>query len=299
VAGLIQHAHVEAVVPSYDISGPIDLDLSVGVGFVEVTASDRTDAVVEVLPSKAARSGDVSLAREAVVSFDSGRVRVIVPRRSNLFGRSDSVDIRCEIPTGSRVAIETAYGSVRARGVLGACRITAKYGNVRADTVADFVLDSPHGTVEVAEVIGRLDVTAGHGLVHIDRVQGDARLRGSHGTIELGTIAGDVDVATSGPLTIDRALGNVTARSAHGPIRVREVRGGTIRLENGYAEVDVGVPTGTAAWIDAVSTHGRVHNELTPDPEAATSDRSVELHLRTNHGDVLIRRAPARKDSST
>jgi hypothetical protein len=276
--------------PSYDVSGPIDLDVTTGVGFVDIVASNRTDAVAEVVPSKLGRSGDESLAREATVSFDSGLLRVKVPRRLNLFGRGDSVDVRCEVPTGSRVTIETAYGSVRARGVLGDCRIVAKYGGVTADTVANLVLEAPYGSTDIAEVAGRLDVTAGHGVVRIAEVHGDARLRASHGTMELGTTAGDVEAATSGALTIDRALGDVTARSAHGPIRIREVSGGTIRLDNGHADVDVGVPTGIAAWIDASSAHGRVRNELTPDPAAAASDRAVELHLHANYGNVIIRR---------
>jgi hypothetical protein len=276
--------------PSYDVSGPIDLDVTTGVGFVDIVASNRTDAVAEVVPSKLGRSGDESLAREATVSFDSGLLRVKVPRRLNLFGRGDSVDVRCEVPTGSRVTIETAYGSVRARGVLGDCRIVAKYGGVTADTVANLVLEAPYGSTDIAEVAGRLDVTAGHGVVRIAEVHGDARLRASHGTMELGTTAGGVEAATSGALTIDRALGDVTARSAHGPIRIREVSGGTIRLDNGHADVDVGVPTGIAAWIDASSAHGRVRNELTPDPAAAASNRTVELHLHANYGNVIIRR---------
>ena len=285
--------------PSYDVSGPIDLDVSANVGFVDIVATDRTDAVAEVVPSKPGRGGDESLAREATVSFDSGVLRVKVPRRLNLFGKGDSVDVRCEVPTGSRVTIESAYGSVRARGVLGDCRIVAKYGSVTADTVASLVLEAPYGSTDIAEVTGRLDLTAGHGVVRIAEVHGDARLRASHGTMEIGTAAGDVEVATSGALTIDRALGDVTARSAHGPIRIREVSGGTIRLDNGHADVDVGVPTGLAAWIDASSAHGRVRNELTPDPAAAGSERSVELHLHANYGNVIIRRiaAPGREAS--
>jgi hypothetical protein len=285
--------------PSYEVSGPIDLDISAGAGFVDIVASDRPDAVVAVSPSKPGRGGDESLAREATVSFDSGVLRVKVPRRLNLFSKGDSVDVRCEVPTGSRVTVESAYGSVRARGVLGDCRMVAKYGGVTVDTVANLVLEAPYGSTDIAEVTGRLDVTAGHGVLRIGQVHGDARLRASHGSMELGTAAGDVEVATSGAVTIDRALGDVTARSAHGPIRIREVSGGTIRLDNGHADVDVGVPTGTAAWIDASSTHGRVRNELTPDPAAAASDRAVELHLHNNYGNVIIRRVSApRREAS-
>ncbi|SCL39402.1 hypothetical protein GA0074692_5350 [Micromonospora pallida] len=278
--------------PTYDVSGPIDVDVHLSVGYVELIASDRDDVSVEVSPSKPGRSGDVSLARDVVVSLDSGRLRITAPRRLKLFGPSGSVDVRCELPTGSRIAVETAYGSVGVRGRFGDCRITAKYGNVNADTVDGLLLEAPFGTVDITEVTGRLDATVGHGLVRIGRVGGDTRLRGSHGTIELDTAGGDVEAATSGPLTIGRALGNVAARSAHGPIRVREVSGGTIRLENGHANVEVGVPAGVAAWIDAASTHGRVRNDLTPDPDAANTGRHVELRLRANHADVVIRRAP-------
>jgi hypothetical protein len=285
--------------PKYDVSGPIDLDITVGVAFVEIVASDRHDAVVEFTPSKPGRSGDVSLARESTVSFDSGRIRVRVPRRLNLFSKGDSVDVRCDVPTGSRVTIENTYGSVRTHGVLGDARIMAKYGGVTADTVDNLVLDAPYGTTDIAEVTGRLDVTAGYGVVRIAEVHGDARLRASHGSLELGTVAGDVDVATSGALTIDRALGDVSARSAHGPIRIREVSGGTIRLDNAHADLDVGVPAGVAAWIDASSVHGRVRNELTPDPAAADSDRTVELHLHANYGNVVVRRITVARKGAT
>ncbi|MGW0505146.1 DUF4097 family beta strand repeat-containing protein [Micromonospora sp. NPDC003241] len=277
--------------PTYDTTGPIDLDATLGVGLVELIASDRDDVTVEVVPSRPGRSGDVSLARDATVSFDGGRLRITVPRRLNLFGQSDSVDVRCELPTGSRVAIENAYGSVNLRGRFGDSRVVAKYGNVNADTVDDLVLESPHGTIDVAQVTGRLDGTVGHGLVNVRRVGGEVRLRGSHGPIELGTTGGSVTVATSGALTIGRALGDVTARSAHGPVRIREVSGGSIRIENGHADVEVGVPAGLAAWIDAFSAHGRVRNELTPDADAANTGRHVELRLRADYADVVIRRA--------
>jgi hypothetical protein len=280
--------------PAYESLGPIDAAINVSTGHVEVVASDRPDTIVEVSPTNPGRSGDVSLAREATVSFDNNRLHVRVPRRLKLLGQSDSVDVRVELPTGSRAEIGVAYGSLRVRGELGATRIVAKYGNVSADRVGDLTLESPYGEVDIAEVGGGLDVTAGHGHVRIGQVAGVARLRGSHGTLALGTTEGEVDVATSGPLTITRALGDVTARSAHGAIRVLEAQAGILRLENGYAEVEVGVPAGVAAWVDAASAHGVVRNELTPDPEAADTDRTIELHLRANWADVLIRRAAPR-----
>jgi hypothetical protein len=281
--------------PAYESPGPIDADIDVSAGHVEVVASDRADTTVEVAPTNPGRSGDVSLARETTVAFEDNRLRVRVPRRLRVLGPNDrSVDVRVELPTGSRAEIEASYGSVRVRGELGATRIVAKYGNVSADRVGDLTLVSPYGEVDIAEVDGGLEVTAGHGHVRIGRVAGAARLRGSYGTLILGTTQSEVDVATSGPLTIERALGDVTARSAHGAIRVLEAEGGVLRLESGHAEVEVGVPAGVVAWVDAASAHRAVRNELTPGPEAASADRTIELHLRANWGDVLIRRAERR-----
>jgi len=279
--------------PAYESLAPIDADINVIVGHVEVVASDRADTTAEVTPTNPGRPGDVSLAREATVAFENNRltVRVRVPPWLKLFGPSGSVDVRVELPAGSRAEIEIGYGSVRVRGELGATRIVAKYGNVSADRVGDLALVSPYGEVDIAEVDGGLDVTAGHGHVRIGRISGAARLRGAHGTLTLGTTEGEVEVATSGALTIEHALGNVTARSAHGAIRVLKAEGGILRLENGHAEVEVGVPLGVAAWVDAASAHGVIRNELTPDPEAAGTDRTIELHLRANWADVLIRRA--------
>jgi hypothetical protein len=277
--------------PAFPVTGPIDADLDVSIGSVDVVASDRADVVAEVVPTHPGRSGDESLARESAVTLDGDRLRVRVPRRLNLFGQSDSVDVRVELPTGSRLTVQSNYGSVRIRGAVGASRITAKYGNVTADEVGDLVLSTPYGTAEITTVAGTLDATAGHGHVRVGRVTGAAQLRGAHGTMELGEAVGAVDAATSGPLTIDRALADVRARSAHGAIRVRSAEGGVLHLENGYAEVEVGVPSGVAAWVDAASKHGAVRNELTPDPAAASTDRTVELHLQADWSDVIIRRA--------
>lgn len=277
--------------PHYECSGPVEVDIDVAVGFAEVTAAGDGEVVVTVTPTVAGRPGDVSLAAATDVSFTAGRLRVRVPRRLNLFGQSDSVDVHVQAPAASRVALTSSSGSFRGRGHLGDVRIEAKHGNVTLDTVADLTLDSRHGAVEVAEVTGRADVTAGHGHVRIERVGGDTTVRAAHGVVEFGTTCGSVDVTTSGPLTVDRALGGVRARSAHGTLRVREAVGGAVHLQNSYGGVEVGVPAGTAAWIDAASTHGAVRNELTPDPGAASSERAVELHLRADWADVVVRRS--------
>lgn len=277
---------------SYPTPQPISLDIEVGMGSVEINASDRSDTVVEVTPSNPARAGDISLAREATVRMNDGRLTITVPKRLNLIGPGDTVDVRVDLPTGSEVSISNAYGNIRTRGRLGGTQVTAAYGDIVLEHVGDLKLKSPHGGVEVDVVAGDLDLTAGHGHLRIGRVDGRAEVRGSHGYIELGAVGGEIDARTSGVMTVGRAGANTAIRTAYGALRVREVGSGTVRLENGYGTVEVGVPIGTAAWVDAASQHGRVRNELASGPAPAAAGRTVELRLRSNYGDIFLHRAP-------
>lgn len=279
--------------PVYEASQPIELDVDLGVGHIDVVAEPRSDVTAEVVPTNPSRGGDRSLAEAATVAFDGRRLRVTVPKRMNLFGRTDSVDLRVSLPTGSSAVIRSVYGAVRLRGDLGDCRVDAKYGTVSIDHAADLVLSAPYGEVDVREVAGRLDLEAGHSRTRIGSVGGSAHVRAAHGSVDLGVTHGAVEARLSGALTIGTALADVTARSAHGVLRIGAATAGVVRLENGYADVEVGVPAGTAAWIDATSAHGAVRNELVAGPAAQEAERTVELHLSTDWADVVVRRAAA------
>lgn len=279
--------------PVFETSQSVALDVDVAAGHVEIVGEDRSDVIAEVAPSNEGRSGDRSLAEAATIEHDGDRVVVRVPRRMNLFGRNDSVDVRVAMPRGSHVEVRSAYGSVQLRGVLGSTRVDAKYGTVSIDAVGDLVLSAPHGEVDVREVGGRLDLDAGHSRVRVGAVRGEAHLRAAHGSIDLGVAHGPVVARLSGALRIETALSDVSAQSAYGALRVDAATTGTVRLDNGYGDIEVGVPAGTAAWVDASSAHGTVRNELTAGAAAGGTERTVELHLSSEWADVVVRRSRA------
>jgi hypothetical protein len=278
--------------PVFETSEPIRLHVDLSVGHIDVVAEPRSDAAVEVVPTNPDKAGDRSLADSASITYDGGRLQVSVsPRRLNLFGRSDSVDVRIAVPSGSEAEVRSSYGAVRLRGEFGTTRVEAKYGTVAIDRTGDLVLAAPYGEVDVREVGGRLELEAGHSRTRIGSIAGDAVVRAAHGSVELGVTHGSVDARTSGALSIETALADVTARSAHGVLRIGAATAGVVRLTNGYADVEVGVPSGTAAWVDAAAEHGAVRNELAAGPAAEPTERTVELHLTSAWADVLVRRA--------
>jgi DUF4097 and DUF4098 domain-containing protein YvlB len=279
--------------PTYPTPGPVDLAINVSVGAVEVVAGDRTDTVVTVSPTNPSKAADRRGADETKVDFDGQRLTVVTPKpRFSLVGPSESVDVRVELPTGSRLTAEIAVGAVRTSGRLGATRVKALSGGAHLDVTGDLWLRAGHGSVDVAASDGGVEVTADHGSIRLGRVTGDALLKASHGSVAVGESGGDLEARLSyGDLEVGRALGSVVAKTAYGSIRIDEVVSGSVEAESAYGEISVGVRAGVPAWLDLASKNGRVRNALEADTAPAASEQALAVRVRTQFGDIDVRRA--------
>jgi hypothetical protein len=281
--------------PMYNTPSPIDLAINLQVGAIEVSATDRTDTVVTVSGSNAGKAVNRRGAAETRVEFDGHRVTVIGPRpRIGWIGSgpTDAVDVKVELPTGSRLAAEIAVGSLRTVGRLGATRIKSSLGAVDVDTTGDLWLRASHGNATVGATEGGIEITADYGQIRIGTVTGDAILRSSYGTILVDQSGGDLDAKLSyGDLEITKALGSVAAKTAYGSIQLREVSSGTIQVESGFGQITIGVRPDIPAWLDLSSKYGRVRNQLDGDRAPDPSDQTVAVRARTQGGDITIQRA--------
>ena len=276
--------------PTFATPGPIDVAVNLPVGRLDVVATDRTDTVVTVSPTNPDKPVDVRGAADTTVAFADGRLTVTAPKpRFSITGPSESIEIRVELPSGSRLTAETAAGSVRSTGILGATRVKASH--VDLEHTGDLWLRAIHGNVEVGTADGNAEITADHGQIRVGTVTGDALLKASHGTVTIGEAGGEVDARLSyGDLEIGSALASVSGRTAYGAIRLREVSSGSIDLDSGYGQLTVGIREGVAAWLDVASEGGRVRNELAADSAPAATDQTVAVRARTQYGDILIQK---------
>ena len=279
--------------PTYTTPTPIDLAINLQVGAIEVVAGDRTDTVVTVSPTSSGKAVDRRGADETTVVLDGARLTITGPRaRLSWIGPTESVDVRVELPAGSRVTAELAVGGVRTAGRLGATRIKCSMGPVDLDTTGDLWLRAGHGNATVGTADGGVEITADHGQIRIGTVTGDAILKASHGSIMIGETRGDLDAKLSyGDLEITTALASVTAMTAYGSIQLREVSSGSIRVENGYGQITLGVRPGVPAWLDLSSKDGHVRNQLDGDRAPDESEQTVAVRARTRYGDITIQRA--------
>jgi hypothetical protein len=278
--------------PTYNTPAPIDLAINLQVGMIEVFAGDRADTMVTVSATNPAKAVDRRGAEETRVDFDGQRITIVGPKSRSWFGPTESVEVKVELPAGSRLTAEIAAGALRTVGGLGATRIKSSTGPVDVDTTGDLWLRASHGNATLGTAEGGIDITADHGQIRIGRVTGDAILKASHGTILVGESGGDLDAKLSyGDLEIMKALASVSAKTAYGSIDLREVSSGSIQVESGYGQVTIGVRPGVPAWLDLSSKEGHVRNQLDGDRAPDTSEPTVAVRARTQYGNITIQRA--------
>ncbi len=280
--------------PTFETPEPISVTVELGVGDARITASDRTDTVVEVRPRNESKASDIKAAEQTRVEYAGGRLLVKAPkwRQYSPFSSGGSIDVTIDLPTGSRLGGDTSLGEFRCEGRLGECRLKTAMGNILLDRADALHLNASYGDVTVGRAAGDVDVTTGSGEVRIRAIEGTAVIKNSNGDTNVGEVTGDLRVkAANGDISIDRAHTSVSAKSAIGDIRIGEVIRGTIVLETAMGVLEIGIQEGTAAWLDVSSQYGSVHNALDAADGPHQSEETVEVRARSAYGDIVIDRS--------
>ncbi len=279
---------------TFETPQPIHVDFALGAGNARLRASDRTDTVVEVLPTNPSKEADVQAAQATRVDFSDNLLVVKMPRNLTMgfFGRSPSIDIRIDLPQGSEVRGDAASADITVEGVLGDSSFNVASGDVRVAEAEAVAVKSASGDVSINTVSGQANIASASGDIRVQHIGGSASMKTASGSISLGQVTGDLNLATaSGDATIDRAHGSVKARSASGDVTIREAASGTVQFDAASGDVLLGVSEGTAAWLDVKSLSGRINQSLgaTEDPE--NSANTLEFRARTISGNITVQRA--------
>lgn len=281
--------------PTFDTPEPILATLELQNGSLRIYAGDRTETVVKVRPSDPSDDGDVQTAELTQVEFSNGNLLVKAPRNKArwwLFEWTGSVDVTIDLPTDSRVAATAGLADVRCEGRLGESRISTSSGDIQLDQVGKLRVDAGDGDISVTRSSGHLEATTSNGEIRIREIDGPAMARTVNGGITIGEVRGDARLNTAhGEITVDRALASVAAKTAAGDIRIREVVRGSVALDTGAGELEVGIREGTAALLDVSTVLGTVRTSLEPADAPDPGDETVEVRARTTAGDILIRRS--------
>ncbi|MDR7159015.1 DUF4097 family beta strand repeat-containing protein [Arthrobacter sp. BE255] len=280
--------------PTFETPDRITLNVEYNLGDIRVTAGDRKDTVVDVRPSDAGRAADVRAAEQTRIDFSNGMLFIKGStdwKRFAILTGNGAVDVTVGLPSHSDVRWEAGMGKFDGEGNLGQGDLKTGMGHIRLDRADAVKAESGYGDVVVDVSAGDVDLKTGSGEIRVNRVGGSTQIRNSDGHIRLGEAAGEVHIkAANGNVHIGKAQSSVTAKSANGKIRVGEATRGSVVLETAYGDVGIGIPEGTAAWLDVSTKYGKVRNALAPAGGPGESTESVEVRARTSYGDVAIHR---------
>jgi DUF4097 and DUF4098 domain-containing protein YvlB len=244
-------------------------------GLVRVTARATATATVRTTPAIGSRQQDVDAAQNVRVSLvgDALDVRGAASgwRR---FVRPGSAEVVVEVPEGSRVTVTSGYAEVDVAGPVGRCVVQSTGGDIRVEDATSVQLETKYGSVTVDRLSDGGSVESTHGTVRVRQTAGTTLLRGS-----------------SGDVALDRAAGDLTLNNTYGAVKVGELVTGTCTATTSYGSVEVGIPTGTAAYLDLRSDHGRVRSELDRATEPRPDAEQATVRARTSYGDITIRRS--------
>jgi hypothetical protein len=266
---------------SFETPEPIVVTVELAVGDIRIEASDRIDTVVEVRPSDSTKKADVAAARQTRVEYANGRLLVKAPKTWRLYSpfgaKSDSIDVRIDLPSGSQLRGEAAVATLHSTGRLGDCSFKTSAGDLHVGSAGAVQLRSSVGDITLEHAVGDAEVTTNSGAVRIDSIGGAAIVKNSNGETWIGDVSGDLRVSSAnGNIVVEHARAAVVAKTANGNVRVDEVVRGAVLVETARGRVEIGVADGVAAWLDLETGFGRVNNSLDDAPQPEAGENRVE-----------------------
>ena len=280
--------------PTFDTPAPIRATVELIVGDLRITATDRTNTVVEVRPSDPDAALDVRAAEQTRVEFGDDGLLIKTPKTLKTLGilrKTGSVDVRIALPTGSQVRAEAAVAAFRTAGALGELKLRTATGDVEVEHAATLTVTTGGGRIIARSVAGDAHATTATGTIRLGTVGGTVTLKNSNGDSWIDSAGGDLRVkAANGDVNAGQARGDVDAATANGSIRVGSVHRGSVSVRTATGELEVGIARGTAAYLDLHTQFGKVLNHLDATGAPEPGEHNVQVRARNSFGDIIVRR---------
>jgi hypothetical protein len=282
---------------TFPVDGPLQIDIAVTIGTVEIVLAETTDARVELRQD--------ATEKPPWVDNMTSMLNWVTERFGNQFGGdwdptpADAVEQARVEKVGNRLVIQASKG-LPLRNVPLSVTVHAPSGShleVRAGA-AD---------VTVTGSAGRADVLTGSGVVTLDSADGAVIVRTGSGAIKLGTTlsglqlrtgSGDVEASSlsgsatlatgTGDIWLGAVSGEVLVRSGSGDLSVADAASGSLELITGSGEIRIGIRSGTSAEIDLTSNGGKVSSELDVAGSAPEGGTTLKVRARTGSGNALV-----------
>ncbi|MDQ7810180.1 DUF4097 family beta strand repeat-containing protein [Amycolatopsis sp. A133] len=287
-------------IDEFETDVPLELDISVTIGRVEVVLEGDSGARVELrhdqgeqqpwvtgvnnlLSWVGERFGDqlgvdpaaspAEAVRQSRIEKLGNRLVVQAPKAWQL--RNVALAVKVHAPAGSHVEVRAGAADVTVTGSAGRVDLLTGSGEVKLDR-AD----------------GSATIRTGSGAVKLGPTLGGLQLRSGSGHVEASSITGSATLATgTGDVWLGAVSGEVMARTGSGDLSVADAASGSLDLITGSGEVRIGIRGGTSAEVDLTSSGGKVSSELDVADSAPEGGVKLKVRARTGTGNAVVTRS--------
>jgi len=279
---------------SYNVTGPIRLELTNAAGDVDITGS--ADGKVHV-------HGDV---RASGYGSDSPQKRLDdtvsnppVEQRGDIIRigkemsrmRNVSVSYTIQVPHDTEVNVTVASGAQTIRGVRGPVKVQAASGTIRVEKIErDAQLSTASGSVSASDIGSDVRVKSATGSVTVSNARGDVVVDALAGTIHISSPGGRIEADTaSGEVVIEGASSDVKAHAASGRVSVQGNPGSHSywELKTISGSVQLGVPASANLHLSAEATSGEIRTDI-PIVVEEQGKHSLRAHMGSGGGRVDV-----------
>ena len=271
---------------SFDVQGPVELDVRLTSGDIEVDPTAEGRVEIELIAHDEESQRLVDNARiELSPHGHRPTILVDVPQKKgfsiSIFGRS-GIECRIRCPHDSGLSVRTKSADISARGTLGGLNV-----------------QTASGDLDVNRVSGGVNVKSASSDFSAREVGGGVNIQTASGDIDLSIARGPVNVTSvSGDISIGEAYDNVNANSVSGDQDHRAVMQGIVAAHSVSGDVTIAVRRGSKAFLDCTTVSGDTTSELELTSDAPAGDGPlVEIRAKTVSGDIRITRASAPADT--
>jgi DUF4097 and DUF4098 domain-containing protein YvlB len=271
---------------TFEVQGPVELDVRLASGDIEVDPSAEGRVEVELVAHDEESQRLIDNARiELNPHGHRPTVLVDVPQKRgfsiSIFGRS-GIECRIRCPHDSGLAVRTKSADISTRGTLGGLNVATASGDLDIDRVS--------GGVNVKSASSDFTAREVAGGVNIQTASGDIDLSIARGPVNVTSVSGDI--------SIGEAYDNVNANSVSGDQDHGAVMQGIVAAHSVSGDVTIAVRRGSKAFLDCTTVSGDTTSELELTSDAPAGEGPlVEIRAKTVSGDIRITRAPAPADT--
>jgi DUF4097 and DUF4098 domain-containing protein YvlB len=279
---------------SYNVTGPIRLEITNAAGDVDIAGSAdgkvhvhgevRASGIGFDNPQK--RLDDTVSNPPIEQRGDTIRIGKEMPRMRNI-----TIAYTIQVPHDTEVSATVVSGAQTVRDVRGPVKVQAASGSIRVEKIdRDAQLMTASGSLSATDIGSDVRVSTASGSVTITNAKGDVRVNALSGVIRVSKPGGRVEADTaSGEVEIQGAASDVKAHALSGRISVQGNPGADSywELKTASGTVQLNVPASANLHLSAEATSGNIRTDI-PIVIEEQSRHSLRAHMGSGGGRVEV-----------